>query len=191
MRNAITDITDIKELYKTVLSNRKSGISIQSTLDKIGYNANTFMARITEKQREKLRALKGLSEKRKKEFKKLYLQGWTAQELRKRYFIETRTALEFAKECTPEYTRSFKHHNRLLTSYQVKKILIRYMRYGKGGRWGGGDVTQKELGIEFGVSANTINGICSGRAWKHVFQGFKKKYNTEILSIVPAKLKNE
>ena len=171
---------DIKELYRLVLKNRKKGIEIRQTLREQKYSTGNFYRRISKKQAEKLSNLKGLSNAQKKEFKELYLnKGWTADRLRVRYGCRTKTAIDFAKECTDDYTRSLKNHNRKLTKYQVIKILISSMRDG---------IMQKDLADKYKVSACNISSICAGRHWKHIFQGVKEKYNKEILGIVDKNL---
>lgn len=179
------EIKDINKLYILVLKNRKKGIKIRETLKGQNYSSGNFYRRISKKQALSLSQLKGLSKHQKKEFEKLYLkEGWTADRLRKRYGCRTDTAVNFVKEITDDNVRSLKSYNRKLTKYQVIKILITYMKYGRGGRWGNGEITQKELGLQYGVCENVIHSICTGRHWKHIFQKVKKKYNKEILGII-------
>lgn len=109
------------------------------------------------------------------QFKRLYLEeNYTAKQLRVLFKLRGAEALKLANSISPDYSRSKNNQNRKLTKYQVIKILISYMRDG---------VMQKDLAEMYGVSACNICNICNGRAWKHVFQGAKKKYNIEILSI--------
>jgi transcriptional regulator with XRE-family HTH domain len=172
---------DYQRLFKIVYKNKENGISIKDTLaQELGYtHSANFYKSISPKQRERLSQLKGLTEKNKTEFKKLYLEGWSAAKLARKYNVRTKTALSFAENCTDDYVRSLKNPNRKLTKYQVIKILISTMRDG---------VMQKDLAVKYGVSASNISNICCGRHWKHIFQGVKEKYNTEILSILPQQL---
>ena len=111
----------------------------------------------------------------KEEFKHLYLnKGWNAEQLRKKYKVRTKTVLDLTHTITNENTRSLKNWQRKLTKYQVIKILIERMKYG---------TLNKDLAKKYSVSESRISSICNGHDWKHVFQGFRKKYNKEILSL--------
>ena len=168
---------DYTKLYEIVFENRKIGISITDTIQKeLGHRqTSNFYKKLSSKQKQNLKNLKGLSNKQKKEFIKLYLHnGKTASFLAKKYKIRTKTALTFINKNSGEYSRSFKNHNRKLTKYQVIKILIERMKYG---------TLQKELASKYGVSDSRISCICTGRDWNHIFQGVRKKYNLEILSL--------
>lgn len=70
--------------------------------------------------------------------------------------------------------RSFKSPNRKLNEYKVKKILIACLRNNE---------TKKSIAEKYGVSSSTINLICKGINWPHVFQGYQKKYKKEILQL--------
>ena len=171
---------DYNKIFKVVYNNRINGISVKETL-RSEFNMNNtanFYKAITKNQIRRLSNLKGLTTANKKEFKRLYLEeNESATYLAKIFKIRTKTALDFAKTLTDEYVLSFKNKNRKLTSYAVKKILIRIMR---GER-------QIDLAKEYNVSASNINNIYHGRLWKHIFQGVQKKYNIEILSITESK----
>ena len=111
---------------------------------------------------------KGLSDIEKEEFKVLYLEkGMTMTELRKRYSVRTKTAMDYINSVSNELPKSFKNHNRKLTKYQVSKILIERIKLG---------TLQKELANKYNVSESRISCICTGRDWKHVFQEVKDKY---------------
>ena len=69
---------------------------------------------------------------------------------------------------------SFKRQDKKLNEYKVKQILVAVM--GKG-------ATRRELAKQYGVSKGLIDGICSGKNWGHIFQGYRRKYRTEILKI--------
>lgn len=168
---------DYQKIYKKVLANKQKGISIKQTIEQeLGHrDTGNFYKAITPNQKTKLKNAKGLSEKQKKEFKKLYLEdGKTISFLRDKYKIRTKTAIDFINSVSGEYSRSFKNHNRKLTKYQVIKILIERMKYG---------TLQKDLAKKYNVSDSRISCICNGHDWKHIFQGFQKKYNKEFLSL--------
>jgi hypothetical protein len=168
---------DYQKIYKKALTNKQKGISIKETIEQeLGHrDTGNFYKAITTNQKTKLKNAKGLSERQKEEFKKLYLEdGKTMSFLRDKYNIRTKTAIDFINSVSGEYSRSFKNHNRKLTKYQVIKILIERMKYG---------TLQRELAKKYNVSDSRISCICTGRDWKHIFQGVKEKYNTELLSI--------
>jgi hypothetical protein len=168
---------DYKKIYKKALKNKINGISIKDTIEQeLGYrNTSNFYKSLTKNQKEKLKKAKGLSKKQKEEFTKLYLQdGITMSFLRDKYKISTKTAIDFINSVSGEYSRSFKNHNRKLTKYQVIKILIERMKYG---------TLQSELAKKYNVSDSRISCICTGRDWKHIFQGVREKYNNELLSL--------
>jgi len=168
---------DYQEIYKKALRNKHKGISIKDTIEKeLGHrDTGNFYKALNEGEKIKLKNAKGLSKKQKEEFKRLYLEeGYTMRQLRDKYKIRTKTALDFINSVSGEYSRSFKNHNRKLSKYQVIKILIERMKYG---------TLQRELAKKYNVSDSIISGICTGRGWKHIFQGVKERYNTELLSI--------
>jgi uncharacterized membrane protein len=171
---------DYNKIYKKALANKKKRISIKDTIEQeLGHrNTANFYNALTPKQREKLSNAKHLTEKQKKEILRLYLyEGKTMEYLREKYKIRTETMIELINSASGEYSRSFKNHNRKLSKYQVIKILIERMNYG---------TLQKDLAKKYGVSESRISCICSGRDWKHIFQGVKKKYNKETISIYKA-----
>ena len=168
---------DYQKIYKKALTNKDKGISITDTIEKeLGHrDTSNFYKTLTKEQKFRLKNAKHLSEKQKKEFKRLYIEkGYTMSELRDKYKIRTKTALEYINSVSGEYSRGFKNHNRKLTKYQVIKILIERMKHG---------TLQRELAKKYNVSDSRISCICTGRDWKHIFQGVKEKYNTELLSI--------
>jgi DNA-binding transcriptional regulator LsrR (DeoR family) len=54
------------------------------------------------------------------------------------------------------------------------RILILYMS---------GQMTQRMIAEMYNLDQSTISKICTGKSWKHLFQGVKEKYNNEILKI--------
>jgi len=118
-----------------------------------------------------------LTKKEKKEFKQLYLSDkkWNASKLRKKYKLRTKTIFDFAKECTNEYVRSLKNHNRKLEKQQVIEMIIEYKK---------GGITQKEVAEKNGISGGNFCNILARRNWKHLFQGEKKEYNEEFLRVI-------
>ena len=54
------------------------------------------------------------------------------------------------------------------------RILILYMS---------GQMTQKMIAEMYNLDQSTISNICTGKSWKHLFQGVKEQYNKEILNI--------
>ena len=168
---------DYQKIYKKALINKEKGISIKDTIYVfLGHrDTGNFYKALTKEQKDKLKKAKYLSQKQKEEFKRLYLEkGYTMLELRGKYKIRTQTAIKYINSVSGEYSRSFKNHNRKLTKYQVIKILIERMKYG---------TLQRELAEKYNVSELRISCIRTGRDWKHIFQGVKQKYNTEILSL--------
>lgn len=168
---------DYQKIYKKALTNKHKGISIKDTIEKeLGHrDTGNFYKALDVSQKTKLKNAKGLSEKQKEEFKRLYLEeGYTMSQLRNKYKIRTKTALDFINSVSGEYSLSFKNHNRKLTKYQVIKILIERMKYG---------TLQRELAEKYNVTDSLISAICNGYHWKHIFQGVKEKYNHETLSL--------
>jgi DNA-directed RNA polymerase specialized sigma subunit len=54
------------------------------------------------------------------------------------------------------------------------RILILYMS---------GEMTQKMIAEIYNLHQSTVSYICTGKTWKHLFQGVKEQYNKEILKI--------
>jgi hypothetical protein len=46
-----------------------------------------------------------------------------------------------------------------------------------------GQMTQRMIAEMYNLDQSTISKICTGKSWKHLFQGVKEKYNNEILKI--------
>ena len=114
-----------------------------------------------------------MSKKDKEQFKKMCLT-YNIEIVANSFNMRLGDACKLQRELTDGYVRSIKNPNRKLTKYQVIKILIERMRDG---------VKQIDLANKYQVSASNVSNICAGRHWKHVFQGVKEKYNSEILSI--------
>ena len=54
------------------------------------------------------------------------------------------------------------------------RILVLYMS---------GQMTQKMIAEMYNLDQSTISNICTGKSWKHLFQGVKEEYKKEILNI--------
>jgi DNA-directed RNA polymerase specialized sigma subunit len=54
------------------------------------------------------------------------------------------------------------------------RILILYMS---------GKMTQKAIAQNYNIHQSSVSKLCSGKTWKHLFQGIKEKYNNEFLKI--------
>ena len=54
------------------------------------------------------------------------------------------------------------------------RILILYMS---------GQMTQRLIAEMYNLDQSTISNICTGKSWKHLFQGVKEQYNKETLKI--------
>ena len=54
------------------------------------------------------------------------------------------------------------------------RILIIYMS---------GQMTQRLIAEMYNLDQSTVSRLCTGKTWKHLFQGVKEKYNEEILKI--------
>ena len=54
------------------------------------------------------------------------------------------------------------------------RILILYMS---------GQMTQRMIAEMYNLNQSTVSRLCTGKTWKHLFQGVKEKYNKEILKI--------
>ena len=54
------------------------------------------------------------------------------------------------------------------------RILIIYMS---------GQMTQRLIAEMYNLDQSTVSRLCTGKTWKHLFQGIKEKYNKEILKI--------
>ncbi len=61
-----------------------------------------------------------------------------------------------------------------LNRKQARQILLFRLRDG---------MTQSKIAMRFNVDQSTISNICTGKTWKHLFQGIKKRYNVEQLNI--------
>lgn len=114
-----------------------------------------------------------MSKKDKEQFKKMCLTH-NIEIVAKSFSMRIADACKLQRELTDGYVRSIKNANRKLTKYQVIKILVERMRDG---------ARQIDLANKYQVSASNVSNICAGTHWKHVFQGVKEKYNSEILSI--------
>ncbi len=116
-----------------------------------------------------------------KTFKELYKAGATMEQLAKIYEVTTTTICRHLKELD--------HPNKLrgmggvegnciftkLTKGQAKQIILLRLRDG---------VTQNEIAEKFNIHQSTISNICTGKSWKHLFQGIRKKYNKEALKLI-------
>jgi len=58
----------------------------------------------------------------------------------------------------------------------AKRILILYMS---------GQMTQKMIAEIYNLHQSTVSYICTGKTWKHLFQGIKDQYNKETLKLKP------
>ena len=56
------------------------------------------------------------------------------------------------------------------------RILILYMS---------GQMTQRMIAKMYNLHQSTISNICTGKTWKHLFQGIKEQYNKETLKLKP------
>ena len=56
------------------------------------------------------------------------------------------------------------------------RILILYMS---------GQMTQRMIAEMYNLHQSTISNICTGKTWKHLFQGIKEQYNKETLKLKP------
>ena len=65
-----------------------------------------------------------------------------------------------------------------LSNLSVKRIMVMRLKYG---------MTQSSIAKLFDIDQSTVSNICTGKSWKHLFQGAKEKYNKEILSYVGTK----
>ena len=54
------------------------------------------------------------------------------------------------------------------------RILILYMS---------GQMTQRMIAEMYNLHQSTISNICTGKTWKHLFQGIKEQYNKETLKL--------
>ena len=46
-----------------------------------------------------------------------------------------------------------------------------------------GQMTQAMIAKMYNLDQSTVSRLCTGKTWKHLFQGIKEKYNKEILKI--------
>ena len=46
-----------------------------------------------------------------------------------------------------------------------------------------GQMTQRLIAEMYNLDQSTVSRLCTGKTWKHLFQGVKEKYNEEILKI--------
>ena len=56
------------------------------------------------------------------------------------------------------------------------RILILYMS---------GQMTQRMIAEMYNLHQSTISNVCTGKTWKHLFQGIKEQYNKETLKLKP------
>lgn len=54
------------------------------------------------------------------------------------------------------------------------RILVLYMS---------GQMTQRMIAEMYNLHQSTISNICTGKTWKHLFQGIKEQYNKETLKL--------
>ena len=54
------------------------------------------------------------------------------------------------------------------------RILILYMS---------GQMTQRLIAESYNIHQSTVSKLCTGKTWKHLFQGIKEQYNKEFLKI--------
>jgi hypothetical protein len=124
-------------------------------------------------QRSSVRRISSFTDADKRQFIELN-QSLNINEIAKHFKMRIGDACTLQRELCNEYALSFKNHNRKITKYQATKILVERLRDG---------VPQKDLAIKYGIAPCNVSNICAGRSWKHIFQGAKKRYNDEILSI--------
>jgi transposase-like protein len=115
------------------------------------------------------------TEEQKCEIRKFWLEdNIPTTELCVRFGISPTHLRRLCRPHTDKNLHSFKRQDKKLNEYKVKKILVAALRQGE---------TRRELAKQYNVSKGLIDGICSGKNWPHIFQGYNRKYNTEILKI--------
>lgn len=102
----------------------------------------------------------------------------TVKDLCDMYNVSVNTVWRYVSNITPSISkrRSGEKCNFCkIDEYKAKKILTLYM---------GGHMTQSAISKMFGIHQTNVHNICSGKTWKHLFQGSKYRYNKELLSII-------
>lgn len=112
-----------------------------------------------------------------KEIRTLWIhKNVSSKRIAELYPINPNHVQRVCKPALPRGTcaRSLKNKTRKLNANQVRQILYEVLIDRQ---------SRAELAKRYKVKVPTITAIIKGYNWKHVFQGFKKKYNNEILSV--------
>lgn len=119
-----------------------------------------------------------LTEKQILEIKDLWLnENKSSQEISLLYPVNPNHIQRVCAAFVPNGTnlRSLKSPNRKLTDFKARKIIISCLKNNE---------PRKDIALQYGVSVGTVQAICSGRNWPHIFQGYQKKYRKEIVKLV-------
>ncbi len=107
----------------------------------------------------------------------LYAQGKSSSELSIKYGVHYKTILQYVdrKESAKKLKRVEQFAPFIkLTRAEATSIISQYLQ---------GQKTQKEIAKEFNIDQSTVSNICTGKSWKHLFQGLRRKYNKESIKI--------
>jgi len=113
------------------------------------------------------------------EIKSIYAHtDTTIKDLSEMYNVSVNTIWRYVSNITPSISkrRSGEECNFCkIDERKAKRILTLYM---------GGHMTQYKIAEMFGIHQTTVHNICSGKTWKHLFQGSKYRYNKELLRFI-------
>jgi len=118
-----------------------------------------------------------LTEKQKLEIQNLwFVENKSSKEIAELYPVNFNHIQRICKSKTPKgmNVRSFRNPHRKLNDFKAIRIIIEVLKNG---------TSKKELALRYNVSQTAIYMVCTGKNFPHIFQGYQKKYNKEVLAL--------